>query len=118
MSNETTENFLQVMSTFKWPDPAPVFYRIYYGENGEFICYTMEDLPGNYIEIDHATYQQGLSNIRIVDGKIKVINPSRVVRKLKPNTTQGTPCHPNDICLVVATAVPHTKWSMTSNETH
>jgi hypothetical protein len=116
--SDTNTNFWKAWHEFKWPDPEPVFYRIYYGDNGELICYTMEDLPGNYIEIDHATYQQGLPNIRIVDEKIKVINPSSVVRKLKPNKDQGTACHPSDICLVVSPTVAHTFWSMTSNETN
>jgi hypothetical protein len=116
--NETTENFWQTWNTFEWSEAEPVFYRLYYSDNGDFICYTMEDLPGNYIEIDQETYCRGLCNIRILDGKIKVIKTNQVLRKLTPNIKkQGTPCHKDDVCLILPDHDSTTYWSMISNET-
>jgi hypothetical protein len=118
MSNETTENFLKVMAEFKWPDPVPVSYRLYYNDDGTPKCYAMEDLPGKYIEIDSYTYALSPWNVRVVDEKIHFIEPVVTVKKLKPNENSGTACHPSDVCVVVDQKESHTKWKLTTNETH
>jgi hypothetical protein len=56
MSQETTDNFWQAIKEFHWPEPEPIFFRLYYKEDGSPIVYTMEDLPGNYIDVDRDTY--------------------------------------------------------------
>lgn len=94
----------------------PVFFRLYYNNDGSPICYSMEDLPHNYIEIDAVTFHQSPPNVRVVDGKMQVINPARYVKKLVPGNA-GTPCDPRDICVVVAEDQPHTYWSIKNNET-
>jgi hypothetical protein len=113
MTNETTENFWRAWAE-PWPDPEPVFYRLYYNEQGLPVCYTMEDLPGNYIEIDHATYARGLPNVRVVNNKIQVFNQS-TVNKLRPSDT-GTACDPRDVCVVVGVDQDHTKWNIQTYE--
>lgn len=110
MSNETTQNFMEVMHKFEWPDPEPITFRLYYDQQGMPICYTMEDLPGTYIEIDAETYARGHPNVRVVDQHIQVLQQSAVVSKLTP-ADQGTCCHPTDICIVVDQDQPHTKWN-------
>ena len=89
------------------PEPA---YRLYYNELGCPLFYSMEDLPGNYIEIDRETYQNTPPHIRVVNGKLIILETS-VVHKLKPGDS-GVPCDPRDICVVVDATQPHTKWSL------
>ena len=110
----TEQEFLEIW--LARPDPKPIFYRLYYQDDGTLLYYSMEDLPGKYIEIDLATYQQYRSNVRVVDGKLIVIPVSVTIKKLQPNE-YGTPCDPRDVCIVVDNNKPHTKWSIKNRET-
>jgi len=96
-------------------EPVSPVYRLYYDDQGWPLYYSMEQLPGNYIELDRETYQSSPTNIRIVDGQLTVIKPVVVIHKLKP-TPEGTPCHPNDVCIVVDSGAPNTTWSLQTNE--
>ena len=113
--NESEVNLLKAFAEFKWPDPQPIFYRLYYNNNGTPICYSMEELPGNYIEIDLDTYRRSPGNVRVVNGKLKEFQLAGIVAKLKPNRI-GTTCHPADISIVVSKDQPHIKWSLETNE--
>jgi hypothetical protein len=115
MSDETTNNFWAALVE-PLPPPKPVFYRLYYTAEGLPLYYSMEDLPGNYIEIDQATFAQTPTNVRVVDNKLITIQPSVVVTKLTPNNKSGVACDPRDICIVVDPAKPHTVWSIKTNE--
>jgi len=88
--------------------PQPVFYRLYYGEQGEPLFYSSDNLPGNYIEIDQQTFANSPTNIRVVDGKLVVIKIA-AVPKLVPGEI-GTSCHPEDVSVVVDDSTPNTKW--------
>ena len=90
------------------PEPPPVFFRLYYDDQGRVITYSMEDLPGNYIEIDSVLFRDQPRNIRVVDGKIKYIHHNWS-QKLVPND-QGTACHPHDVAIVVDHE-PLQRWS-------
>jgi hypothetical protein len=114
MSEMTPEEFWAILHAPV--ETKPIFYRLYYDNNGFPICFSMEELPHNYIEIDATTYHQTPSNIRVVDKKRVIINPVSYVKKLTPSAT-GTPCDPRDICMVVTEDQPHTKWSLKTNET-
>ena len=116
MTNETTENFWKVWSEFKWPDLDRPSYRLYYNSDGTPKCYSMEILLDKYIEVDAETYALRPWNIRVIDGKIKHIDPPVTVQKLKPNQLDGTPCDPRDVCVVVQQNKPHIKWNKTTNE--
>lgn len=118
MLNETTENFLQVMAEFKWPEPKPIFYRLYYNDDGTPKCYTMEDLPGKYVEIDREMYVSHLWNVRVVAGKIKIIPPVVQIQQMKSHAESGTACDPRDICVIVDINKPHIKWTQQTNETN
>ena len=109
----TPEGLAQLFQ--RLPEPKPIFHRLYYNDDGTPICYSMEDLPGKYIEIDQATYAKGLYNVRVIDGRIVEIVPKVTIKKLKPSE-HGTCCDPQDICVIVDPAKPHTKWSVTTNE--
>ena len=114
MTNATTENFWRAWAE-PWPEPAPVFYRLYYDAQGLPVCYTMEDLPGEYIEIDRETYVKGPTNVRVVDGKLKQLQQSVIINKLQPSNT-GTPCDPRDVCVVVSEKQNHIFWNNKPNE--
>lgn len=116
MSNETTNNFWKAFNNWVPEPPKPVFYRLYHNDDGTPICYSMEDLPGKYIELTLEEYRLSPPNVCVVNGHLKVITPASVVTKLHP-TTKGIPCHPNDVCIVVTDAVPHTNWNTQTNET-
>jgi hypothetical protein len=92
------------------PAPPPPIYRLYHDELGNPLFYSMEDVPGNYIDIDHETYATSPAHVRVVDGKLIILKTS-VVHKLKPGET-GVACDHQDICVVVDESHPHTKWSL------
>jgi len=114
MSNETTDNF---WSAWLMPteEPKKTYCRLYYNDNGVPLFYAAEDLPGNYIDIDGATYYESSMNVRVVDGKIIKIEPKVITYKLAPGEV-GTPCHPADVSVVVDISQPHTKWSLQTND--
>ena len=97
------------------PAPPPPIYRLYYDELGNPLFYSMEDVPGNYIDMDQDSYFNTPSNIKVINGKLVILKTS-VVHKLKPGET-GIACNPRDICVVVDESRPHTKWSLKTNET-
>jgi hypothetical protein len=118
MTNETTENFWKAWNEFEWPEPVPVTYRLYYNDNGSPQCYTMESLPGKYVEIDRETYVAASWNVRVIDEKLQIVAPAITVNKLQPNSDTGISCAPTDVCVIVSQDQPHTKWKLTANETH
>ncbi len=116
MSNETTQNFLSVIENFQWPDPVSVTYRLYHDEQGRPLIYTMETLPGTYIEVDQTTYIHGSHQVRVKDGKLIVLEPRTQVSKLSRDNAQGTPCDQRDVCVVVASDRQHQKWKKITND--
>ena len=98
-------------ANYKPVEIKPILYRLYYNDQGLPLFYSQEDLPGNYIDIDHKTYINPPKHAKVVDGKLVVLNNVSVTR-LRPNT-YGTPCHVEDISIVVSDTEPHIKWSLT-----
>jgi hypothetical protein len=98
------------------PEPKPVFYRLYYNIDGTPIHYTMEDLPGTYIEVDPETFAIASMNIRVQDGKLIWLANKTTTKKLVPSNT-GTPCYPNNVAIVVPESQPHQKWKLKTYET-
>jgi hypothetical protein len=93
----TPEEFWDILHSA--PEPLPIFYRLYYNDAGEPICYSMEDLPGNYIDIDAETFGLTPDNVRVVNGQLKYIT-TRTSDKLVPGTI-GTQCHLQNVAVVV-----------------
>ena len=118
MTDQTTENFLQAWTEFEWPETVIASYRLYYNQDGTPKCYSMENLPDKYIEVDAETFAQRPWNVRIVNEKLVVIKPPVTVQKLKPNDELGVPCHPRDVCVIVSENQNHTKWDKQINETY
>ena len=90
------------------PEPLPVSWRLYYDAEGRPITYSMEALPGNYIEIDAETYSRAPVNVRVVDGKLRYIRHTWS-QKLVPSES-GTACHSCDVSIVVDQE-PLQRWS-------
>jgi hypothetical protein len=113
-SQETTDNFWQVWNSFEWPEPAPVSYRCYYHDDGAVDFYTMEDLPGNYIEVEQSVYVCAHKPARVVNGQLEIIKTKNTVQKLVPGQQPGTQCHVQDIAVIVNNN--GTYWNYQQNE--
>ena len=97
------------------PEPRPVFYRLYHLD-GVPLFYSMEDLPGTYIEIDAETFSRSPMHVRVRDGRL-VESVWRITTRLVPSDT-GTACHPDNVAIVVAETEPHQRWSKQTYETN
>jgi len=112
--NETTDNFWQVFQNWNPEPPRPVYFRLYYDEHGAPICYSHEDLPGNYIDVTPMDCAISSMNVRVVNGELIKIQPRRKVTKLVPADT-GTPCDPQDVTVITQGAAQH--WKRSTHET-
>lgn len=106
------QNFWEeVQSLLSFAEPVVPTFRLYYNEQGMPIVYTMEELNGNYIEVDRETYLAASMNVKVQDNKLIKIDPARSFRKLVPSDS-GTPCDPDNVAIVVGQNQPHTLWSL------
>jgi hypothetical protein len=108
-----TDEFRRILQAM--PEPEPVFFRLYH-QDGVPLFYSMEDLPGTYIEIDAETFARSPTHVRVRDGKM-VESIWQTTARLVPSDT-GTPCHPDDVCIVVVETEPHQRWSKQTYETN
>lgn len=95
------------------PQPQPVFYRLYHDTQGYPLFYSMEDLPGTYIELTQEQYACGSSNVRVRDGRLIPVT-WHTAHKLTPVDHTGTQCHINDVAVVVDSG--DTYWSKKTYE--
>jgi hypothetical protein len=109
----TEQEFWDIL--FDVPEPKPVFFRLYYDSKGVPLFYSMEDLPGTYIEIDADTYARSSMRVRVRDGKIVEIS-CRPAHKLTPGD-EGTGCHPQDVS-VITNSADAVKWIKKTYETN
>jgi hypothetical protein len=103
----TDQEFWKILADV--PAVAPLHYRLYHDAHGVPLFYSMEDLPVTYIEIDQETYSRNPSNVRVHNGKLYELTEN-ITSKLTHSDT-GTPCHPDDVCIVVTESHPHQRWS-------
>jgi hypothetical protein len=78
--------------------PQPVTYRLYHDGRGRLMFYSMEDLTGDYVEIDQDLFSRSPSRIRVIDGRVHELEWRQSV-KLRPSQN-GTPCHAQDVTIV------------------
>ena len=112
MSNEMTE--AEFWAALAPVEPPKITRRLYYDAEGLPLFYTMQEEPGNYIELDEETFANPPMHVRVVNGKLKVLN-SGPIPKLTPADT-GTACAVHDVCVVVDASEPHIKWSLQTND--
>lgn len=112
--NETTENFLQAINAWQQtaPESQAVTYRLYYDENGQPICYSMEELDGNYVEITAEQFARSDAHVVVREGKIHA-QPLPLPAHLVP-AESGTACVSDDVSIVATAQQPHVKWSLKS----
>jgi len=112
--NETTHNFWKAFASWNPEPPKPVYFRLYHDHLGVPICYSNEDLPGNYIDVTPMDCAISSMNVRVVNGQLVKIQPRRTVTKLVPADT-GTPCDPQDVTVITQSAAQH--WKRSTHET-
>lgn len=95
------------------PLPHPVSYRLYHDDLGMPLLYTMENLTGNYIEVDAETFALRSFNVRVKNNKlIKIVQTQST--KLVPGPI-GTLCHPNNVAVVMSSGTG-IQWSKKNYE--
>ena len=98
------------------PEPPAPFFRLYHDAEGRPLFYSMANEPGTYIEITPEEYHHGASNVRVRDGRLVQVTWATTTKLVPSNI--GTPCHPDNVAVVVAEAQPHTKWSKRTYESN
>jgi len=96
------------------PAPQPVLFRLYYDQNGKPIQYSHQDLPGTYIDVDPKDF--GSMNVQVQDGRLIRLANKTTTKKLVPGDA-GTPCHPDNVAIVVSESEPHQRWKLKTYET-
>jgi len=114
VSEMTPDEFWSILHSA--PVPLPVSYKLYYDDHGMPIIYSMEDIPGNYIEVGPEVYAVAPFNVQVVSGKLTYTKPKIVVKQLQPGAEIGTACDPRDVCVVVGSDQAHIKWNIVNNE--
>lgn len=107
MNNE--EIFLEFWRNYQWPEPKSSSYRLYHDDEGKPLFYTMEDLPGKYVEVTAEQYARASFRVRVVDRQVVELESKKTIRKLVPSAT-GTRCHPQDVTIVVNSIKPNQAW--------
>lgn len=100
-----SEEFFKALSMVETPVDNEPYYRLYYGEDGRAIAVSMVDMPGTYIDITKHEFETlRISQTRVVDGKIKLIdNELKNMLKLTPDDDGEFITMPNDMMIVSTT---------------
>lgn len=96
MAAMTEQEFMAALSNM--PTAKPVTYRLYHDDQGRPLHYTMEDMPGQWVEIDKDLFRRCPSRVRVRNGRVHEIQ-WRTTEKLVPGQI-GTACHPKDVTII------------------
>jgi hypothetical protein len=108
------QEFLDFWKTIQWPKEKIIYYRLYHDDLGRALFYSHDNQPGKYIDITPEQFALGDMQVRVVNGVFKPrIQP--VPPKLVPGD-QGTPCHINDVAVVVGIQEIHQRWKLKQHE--
>jgi hypothetical protein len=101
---------------FEAPKIEPPEFRLYYNDDGSIKYYCGDKSgEGNYIVIDSHTFAQARYDVMVVEGQIVSAKPKHIIHKLMPGN-KGTPCHKEDISIIITEDIEHTKWDLVSYE--
>ena len=105
-NNEIFEDFWK---TYVWPDDKPIFYRLYYNDQGVPVSYSMEHMAGKYVDITPEQFAASDPHVRVKNGKLIKL-ATGTVSKLIP-AADGTPCAVDNIA-IVTTSQHNQKWKL------
>ena len=108
------QEFLEFWQTIEWPREKTIYYRLYYNDSGKPLFYSHEDQPGKYIDVTPEQFALQDLQVRVIDGVLKP-RAQPLPPKLVPSDT-GTPCHPNDVAVVVSTQQEYQRWKLKTHE--
>jgi len=118
MNDLTLEDFWKILSVDTSASAKEIFYRLYYDDDGFPICYSMDELPHAFVEVDKDSFAIADTRVRVVDGKIQALKTKAGQRlKLRP-ASHGICCDVRDVCVVVEETEPHIKWDYNTDETN
>jgi hypothetical protein len=80
--------------------PNDIEFRLYYDTKGCIICYTCEQLEGDYIVIDALTYAEARHDLKVIDGAIVKTSDFITISKLI-QSTKGKRCASEDVNIIV-----------------
>ena len=69
-----------------------------------------------HIEITPEEYHRNNSNVRVRDGRLVAVTWATTTKLVPGNS--GSPCHPDNVAVIVASDQPHTRWSKRTYETN
>lgn len=106
-------NLQQALSECKPPEILPLMYRLYHDSDGLPLRYSMQEEPGDWIEITCEQYHRASSKVRVRAGRLELLD-SPIVGKLRPGSS-GVLCHTRDVCVIIDHA-PGTYWRLDHEE--
>ena len=93
---------------------SSVFYRLYHDSDGNPLFYSMEDLPGQYIEITSEQFSRANSHVKVINGCL--VEKKFLLPKLVPDALIGQPCLINNVSIICDSTIPHQKWKLQTND--
>lgn len=92
------------------PQPVPV-YRLYHDDQGNPLFYSMDPLPGKYIEITREEFVKSSGHVKVVDNKLVDLSKYDI-KKLAPHQNVGTVCCLESVAIVVDQDENGTRWGL------
>jgi len=114
MAVVTPDEFWSILHAV--PDTLLVSYRLYHDSEGKPLFYSMDDVPGTYIEIDPVTFARSSMHVCVRDGKLTQ-RVWKTTSKLVP-ADSGSPCDRRNVAVIVSEHKPHQKWTKKTYETN
>lgn len=109
--NSNFQNLLAALQSLEVRKEQPVTYRLYHDDQGQPLFYSMEDKPGNYIEITKEQYHRSSSRVQVINGQLVDNTGDKFPSKLVPGEL-GASTHPQDVTIIVAETDPNRKWNL------